>query len=249
MVGFRFTRPAYFTPVHAGVFHREVFDPERCGDGLDHVAPCGRVPEVINVSDITMANLLIGTAQRVPLEQVPKRGEVGKDEVAKGNDVVSVQIQNTKLTQTLEDYDECSAGDHHCSQLCNNTAGGYSCYCGEGYYTDEEKDHLCLDIDECYEETDNCTDLEVCGNDPGSFHCNCTQGAVLVGGICVPGTGPVLNDHNTNADNKDNNDTDHQCQHNYGTHYYYSNNVHYYSASNHHHHHHHYYYYCSSIHS
>ncbi|CAH1226418.1 HMCN1 [Branchiostoma lanceolatum] len=148
-------------------------------------------------------------------------------------------------------YDECSAGDHHCSQLCNNTAGGYSCYCGEGYYTDEEKDHLCLDIDECFEGTDNCTDLEVCGNDPGSFHCNCTEDAVLVGGTCVPGNVDYVNlvctssDYNTNDDDNYNNDTDHQCQHNYGTHYFYNNNVHYYSASNPHHH----YYYCSSIHS
>ncbi|XP_035686822.1 mucin-like protein [Branchiostoma floridae] len=90
--------------------------------------------------------------------------------------------------RTCEDYDECSAGDHHCSQLCNNTAGGYSCYCGEGYYPDEEKSHLCWDIDECFELTDNCTEHEVCENDPGSFHCNCTDDAVLVGDICVPVT-------------------------------------------------------------
>ncbi|XP_019632282.1 PREDICTED: mucin-17-like [Branchiostoma belcheri] len=87
--------------------------------------------------------------------------------------------------RTCEDYDECSAGGHHCSQLCNNTAGGYSCYCGEGYYTDEDKGHLCLDIDECYEGADNCTDLETCENDPGSFHCTCTEDAVLVGDTCV----------------------------------------------------------------
>ncbi|XP_019632992.1 PREDICTED: mucin-like protein isoform X1 [Branchiostoma belcheri] len=90
--------------------------------------------------------------------------------------------------RTCEDYDECSEGDHHCSQLCNNTAGGYSCYCEEGYYTDEDKVHMCLDIDECYEVTDNCTDLETCENDPGSFHCSCTEDAVLVGDTCVPVT-------------------------------------------------------------
>lgn len=32
-----------------------------------------------------------------------------------------------------EDVDECAGGEHHCSQLCANINGSYSCSCREGF--------------------------------------------------------------------------------------------------------------------
>ncbi|XP_078693925.1 mucin-like protein [Branchiostoma floridae x Branchiostoma belcheri] len=89
---------------------------------------------------------------------------------------------------TCEDEDECLSGSHHCEQLCNNTAGGYSCYCRDGYYTIENYGVTCLEIDECSEGYHNCTEHEQCVNDPGSFHCQCKEEAVEVNGICLPVT-------------------------------------------------------------
>lgn len=31
------------------------------------------------------------------------------------------------------DIDECSRGEHECSQICNNTLGGHFCSCENGY--------------------------------------------------------------------------------------------------------------------
>ncbi|XP_078690041.1 mucin-like protein [Branchiostoma floridae x Branchiostoma belcheri] len=89
---------------------------------------------------------------------------------------------------TCEDEDECLSGHHHCEQFCNNTAGGYNCYCGEGYHTVEDYVVTCLEIDECAEGYDDCTEHERCVNDPGSFHCECKEDNVVVNGICLPGT-------------------------------------------------------------
>jgi len=32
------------------------------------------------------------------------------------------------------DIDECAEPGHGCSQLCNNTQGGYNCFCLKGYW-------------------------------------------------------------------------------------------------------------------
>ncbi|XP_078571585.1 mucin-like protein [Branchiostoma floridae x Branchiostoma japonicum] len=87
---------------------------------------------------------------------------------------------------TCKDEDECLTGNHHCEQLCNNTAGGYNCYCRDGYYTVVYYVVTCLEIDECSEGYDNCTEHERCVNDPGSFHCDCREETLEVNGICYP---------------------------------------------------------------
>ncbi|XP_035682840.1 mucin-like protein [Branchiostoma floridae] len=89
---------------------------------------------------------------------------------------------------TCEDEDECLSGQHNCEQLCNNTAGGYTCYCRGGYYTVEDYVVTCLEIDECTEGYDDCTEHEQCVNEPGSFDCECKEGNVVVNGICLPVT-------------------------------------------------------------
>ncbi|CAH1269006.1 MUC4 [Branchiostoma lanceolatum] len=88
---------------------------------------------------------------------------------------------------TCEDVDECLSGTHHCEQLCNNTAGGYNCYCRDGYYTVEDYVTICLEIDECAEGFDDCSVHEQCENEPGSFHCECKEENVEVNGVCLPG--------------------------------------------------------------
>ena len=35
---------------------------------------------------------------------------------------------------TCDDVDECSTGSAACTQLCTNTAGGYTCSCNDGYW-------------------------------------------------------------------------------------------------------------------
>ncbi len=49
------------------------------------------------------------------------------------------------------------------------------CVCDPGFTGDGQ---LCLDIDECSEQTDNCHDTAACTNTPGSFTCACPSGTV-----------------------------------------------------------------------
>ena len=37
------------------------------------------------------------------------------------------------------DIDECSDGTHNCSQTCNNTEGGFTCGCNNGYLLDSDE--------------------------------------------------------------------------------------------------------------
>ncbi|XP_035688706.1 fibulin-1-like [Branchiostoma floridae] len=89
---------------------------------------------------------------------------------------------------TCHDEDECLTGNHHCEQLCNNTAGGYNCYCMDAYYTLVNYGVKCIEIDECSEGYDDCTEHETCVNEPGSYHCECREHTVEVNGVCLPYT-------------------------------------------------------------
>uniref|UniRef100_A0A8B9H8L7 Fibulin 5 n=1 Tax=Astyanax mexicanus TaxID=7994 RepID=A0A8B9H8L7_ASTMX len=69
------------------------------------------------------------------------------------------------------DIDECEAESHQCNptQVCINTAGGYTCSCTEGYWLVGGQ---CQDIDEC--RYGYCQQL--CANLPGSYSCSCNPG-------------------------------------------------------------------------
>lgn len=41
---------------------------------------------------------------------------------------------NGLFVSICSDIDECTEPGHGCSQLCNNTMGGYNCYCLKGYW-------------------------------------------------------------------------------------------------------------------
>lgn len=70
--------------------------------------------------------------------------------------------------------DECETNSHHCNptQVCINTAGGYTCSCTEGYWLIGGQ---CQDIDEC--RYGYCQQL--CANIPGSYSCSCNSGFIL----------------------------------------------------------------------
>ncbi|XP_056108991.1 fibulin-5 [Rhinichthys klamathensis goyatoka] len=72
------------------------------------------------------------------------------------------------------DVDECETGSHQCNptQVCINTAGGYTCSCTEGYWLVGGQ---CQDIDEC--RYGYCQQL--CANIPGSYSCSCSPGFLL----------------------------------------------------------------------
>ncbi|XP_017573716.1 fibulin-5 [Pygocentrus nattereri] len=72
---------------------------------------------------------------------------------------------------TCVDIDECEAQSHQCNptQVCINTAGGYTCSCTEGFWLVGGQ---CQDIDEC--RYGYCQQL--CANLPGSYSCSCNPG-------------------------------------------------------------------------
>ncbi|XP_036811254.1 fibulin-5 isoform X1 [Oncorhynchus mykiss] len=75
---------------------------------------------------------------------------------------------------TCRDMDECETDSHQCNptQVCINTAGGYTCSCTEGYWLVGGQ---CQDIDEC--RYGYCQQL--CANVPGSYSCSCNPGFLL----------------------------------------------------------------------
>lgn len=71
-----------------------------------------------------------------------------------------------------EDRDECQEEAGVCNNplsVCSNKPGYYTCECKFGYYGNG--DALCHDVDECLDESDDCSDGFLCVNQPGSFSC------------------------------------------------------------------------------
>lgn len=69
-------------------------------------------------------------------------------------------------------------GGVECATPCGSDATCNAqgvCECDPGFTGDGQ---LCLDIDECSEQTDNCHETAACTNTPGSFMCACPSGTV-----------------------------------------------------------------------
>ncbi|CAH1772469.1 unnamed protein product, partial [Owenia fusiformis] len=82
----------------------------------------------------------------------------------------------TGLFIRCEDIDECSEGVAGCDYVstCHNAPGTYSCQCWEGY--EVTGDNVCIDIDECALEIDDCDrDTMSCDNKPGTYECHCNE--------------------------------------------------------------------------
>ncbi|XP_078609800.1 uncharacterized protein LOC144881035 isoform X2 [Branchiostoma floridae x Branchiostoma japonicum] len=83
----------------------------------------------------------------------------------------------TNDVRTCQDINECTSTSHDCHEHahCNNTAGGFTCSCSEGFTGDGRS---CTDVDECTASSGgDCSNL--CVNTVGSFYCACTSGYTL----------------------------------------------------------------------
>ncbi|XP_064458298.1 low-density lipoprotein receptor-related protein 2-like isoform X2 [Ornithodoros turicata] len=81
--------------------------------------------------------------------------------------------------------DDCNK--KKCSQGCYVATNGSACYCHKGFHLMADA-VSCTDIDECAEHTHVCS--HKCTNTPGSFHCSCLDGYLLVDDAFCKAKGP-----------------------------------------------------------
>lgn len=87
----------------------------------------------------------------------------------------------SKNPDSCLDINECTDNTTICgpNAVCNNTIGGYKCYCQDGFETpDGKKDFTnssCKDIDECLKK-DICGKNASCENSEGGYSCVCEKG-------------------------------------------------------------------------
>lgn len=116
-----------------------------------------------------------------------------------------ILINDIKLPRSL-DIDECDRGTDNCdlNANCVNTQGSFECMCREGY---EGNGRMCTgiyravlpalnlgiplrelflnaDINECFRDSDDCSDFARCFNTQGSFTCTCLRGYRGDGRVC-----------------------------------------------------------------
>ena len=84
---------------------------------------------------------------------------------------------------TCVNVDECATDADDCplSSTCNDTDGGFTCACPDGYDGDG---YTCNDVDECI--ASSCGNNQVCQNVPGTFTCACLDGYEPSGDDCRP---------------------------------------------------------------
>ena len=80
-----------------------------------------------------------------------------------------------------EDEDECvSDDDNKCpdDSTCHNTDGSYECVYKDPLHEINESNGFlfCYDINECFNDVDNCVDGADCTDTLGSYFCTCPQG-------------------------------------------------------------------------
>ncbi|GAB0201762.1 adhesion G protein-coupled receptor E5-like [Grus japonensis] len=90
------------------------------------------------------------------------------------------------VLESCDDINECLEQPPRCGphQSCNNTQGGFNCYCSPGYQRAPPVGHPptgpppldCVDVDECAGGQAGCGGGSVCFNTPGSFECHCAPG-------------------------------------------------------------------------
>jgi hypothetical protein len=88
----------------------------------------------------------------------------------------------------------CDNSDNDCDTVIDNE-GSYSCSdCPTGYEVEEDDRTLCVNIDECVAETDDCDPVANCTDTEGSFACACPEGHDDVHGdatVCLASSAPV----------------------------------------------------------
>ncbi|XP_071101363.1 uncharacterized protein [Haliotis cracherodii] len=76
-----------------------------------------------------------------------------------------------------KNINECLNGTGPCpsNSKCEDTVGSFMCMCEKGYRQDSSK--LCVDIDECDEQSNDC--IQTCNNTDGGWQCGCYDGYTL----------------------------------------------------------------------
>ncbi|XP_046584649.1 uncharacterized protein LOC124291639 [Haliotis rubra] len=86
---------------------------------------------------------------------------------------------NAGQNSECKNIDECltNNGTAPCppNSKCEDTIGSYMCMCERGYRQDSSK--LCIDIDECDENSNDCQ--QTCNNTDGGWTCGCVEGYTL----------------------------------------------------------------------
>ncbi|CAH3044997.1 unnamed protein product [Porites lobata] len=88
--------------------------------------------------------------------------------------------------RTCTDINECDPATplHRCSHICQNIPGGYNCSCPGGYRLSDDG-YTCDDINECVDDRlFNCTDVQRCINDIGTYRCDCGENLFFIDGQC-----------------------------------------------------------------
>ncbi|KAL0415198.1 UNVERIFIED_CONTAM: Wall-associated receptor kinase-like 8 [Sesamum latifolium] len=94
------------------------------------------------------------------------------------------KVESPLLLEWRIGSENCSIAAKHPSNyacqensVCKDSdsgAGGYNCYCMQGFEGNPYLSPGCLDINEC--ESNICDQNAICTNAPGSFYCSCTHG-------------------------------------------------------------------------
>ncbi|MCA9643203.1 MAG: hypothetical protein KC492_21040, partial [Myxococcales bacterium] len=99
------------------------------------------------------------------------------------------------------DINECDTNTDNCSPdaSCINLTGSFQCQCKSGFTGDgvtctpmgcepgyKRSGSLCVDLNECDEDLDNCSPDATCTNLTGSFSCRCKSGFTGDGVTCTP---------------------------------------------------------------
>ncbi|CAH3045006.1 unnamed protein product [Porites lobata] len=88
--------------------------------------------------------------------------------------------------RTCTDINECDPATplHRCSHICQNIPGGYNCSCPGGYRLSDDG-YTRDDINECVDDRlFNCTDVQRCINDIGTYRCDCGENLFFIDGQC-----------------------------------------------------------------
>eukprot|EP00057_Strongylocentrotus_purpuratus_P011640 XP_011666114.1 PREDICTED: fibrillin-1 isoform X3 [Strongylocentrotus purpuratus] len=122
----------------------------------------------------------LGSAWGAACERCPQQGSAEFRAMCPQVSAI-VSSGNPRPTQNV---DPCATNSRLClnGQCINSGNGAYRCECSRGFRL-SSRGNQCIDVNECSESRDICNGGR-CLNTYGSFHCICSRGLVLRGGVC-----------------------------------------------------------------